>query len=291
MNSKTSRRQLFTKLGLTGFGIASLGPLASESDAAALTASDIHILNFALNLEYLEAEYYTYATTGAGIQALGIKVQGAGQAGAVTIKANPLVPFVNPAILDYAMEIAADERAHVQLIRSLIQGAGRRPPARPAIDLLNSFTAVAQAAGIIEPSDTFDPFADEAAFLTGAFIFEDLGVTAYRGVAPSLTNKTVLSAVAGLLGTEAYHAANIRTKIFETGGIAVEAAQKVSDWRDALDGEGDKDQGVVLEEHANIVPTNTAGIVYNRTLRQVRDILYGTPGAAEGGFFPNGMNP
>jgi hypothetical protein len=290
MNNTTSRRQLLKKFGLTGIGLASMGPLASESNAAPLPASDIRFLNFALNLKYLEAEYYTYATTGAGIEALGVRVQGTGVPGAVTIKANPLVPFVSQAVLDYALEIAADERTHVKLLRSMIFGAGRRSPSRPAIDLTNGFTEAARAAGVVGPTDNFDPFADEVAFLIGAFMFEDLGVTAFRGVAPLVMNKGVLSAVAGLLGAEAYHAANIRTKIYEAGGIAVEAAQKVSDWRDALDGEGDRDQGVVLEEAANIVPTNAAGIVFGRSVRQVLNILYGTPDVSQGGFFPAGMN-
>ena len=37
---------------------------------------EVDILNFALNLEYLEAEFYTYATTGKSITSFGIATKG-----------------------------------------------------------------------------------------------------------------------------------------------------------------------------------------------------------------------
>ena len=291
----TTRRQALKGLGIGALGLGSLNILTSAAKAddddhpssSQVSASDVDILNFALNLEYLEAEFYSYATTGAGIQAQGVGVNGRGHLGNVIIKANPQVPFVTPAIQQYAMEIAGDEVDHVRFLRAVL---GKNAVARPTIDLQQSFTAAAQAAGIIGAGQMFDPFADETSFLLGAFIFEDVGVTAYRGAAPLITNKMVLSAAAGILGTEAYHAANIRTKVYEAGGAAQDAAQKISDLRDSLDGPTDDDQGVILNGMANIVPTDTNGLVFARTIKQILAIVYFSPSAHRGGFFPDGVN-
>lgn len=261
------------------------GALATAIPANAQGITDADILNFALNLEYLEAEYYQFAVTGASIEAAGVSTTGvntgAGNPGPITIKANPKVSFATPAIAQYAAEIAQDEVAHVLFLRA---GLGGSAIARPAIDLLNSFNTLAQVAGL---GSTFDPFADENSFLLGAYIFEDVGVTAYRGAAPLLQNKTILSAAAGILGTEAYHASEVRTLLHMRGFAA--QTQAISNVRAALSGKAD-DQGVELGGTANIVPTDANGIVFARTTRQVLNIVYGAPNASAGLFYPLGMN-
>lgn len=280
-----SRRQALRNLGVGALGLSALGAL-TPTQARADQSTDLAILTFALNLEYLEAQYYTYATTGRGLPAAGVGINGTGQQGFVTIKQNPKVPFGTTAVRDYALEIAEDERAHVVFLRSAIQAATGQPVAQPAIDLKNSFNTLAQAVGF----QSFDPFENENLFLLGAFIFEDVGVTAYKGAARLISNPDYLEAAAGILAVEAYHAGNVRSNLFEIGKEAQDDAQKISDLRAQLSG-ADDDQGIVGPgNRANVVPTNSSGIVFSRTTRQVLNIVYGAQNATKGLFFPNGIN-
>ena len=289
--NEADRRNFLRKAGLAGLGVVGattlggaggLSASAAPSTAATGGPSDGAILNFALNLEYLEAEFYLHDVYGHGLRAE--LTTGNGQRGRVV--GGRQVNFATPAIRKYAEEIAWDEKNHVEFLRSAL---GSAKVARPAIDIRASFTAAARAAGLIGPGQTFDPYANENNFLLAAFIFEDVGVTAYKGAAPLIDNKTFLEAAAGILAVEAYHASTIRTSLYEKGLQA--AARKISGARDSLDGSSDIDQGIGNPEHANIQPTDRNAIAYSRSAAQVLNVVYLTPRQVrQGGFFPDGVN-
>ena len=294
LESKIGRRKL---LALSGYASATLlggGLLAgcggsnNNGSSGSSDNVDVAVLNFALNLEYLEAEYYLRATRGTGLTTtdIGTGTSTTGvNAGTVTVKSGSTVVPFSAAIADYAAEIAADEEKHVKFLRSALKSSA---VARPNIDLLNSFNGAAVAAGI---GASFDPFADDLSFLLGAFIFEDVGVTAYKGAARLLKNKDYLEAAAGILAVEAYHAGAIRTLLSSpTFSAGIPIAQKISDLRDGADGAADLDQGVTLAGASNLVPTGANSIVYGRNTSQVLNIVYLGASTTKGGFFPSGTN-
>jgi hypothetical protein len=284
--NEADRRAFLRTAGLAGLGAVGattvLGATAPSAAAAPWTPSDGAVLNFALNLEYLEAEFYSHAVWGHG---LGSKdISGKGTLGGVS--GGRKVPFASRLIREYATEIAHDEIEHVRFLRAAL---GSAKVSRPQIDIKASFTAAAQAAGLITKGQTFDPYANENNFLLGAFIFEDVGVTAYKGAAPLITNKTYLEAAAGILAVEAYHAGIVRTNLYAKG--LTKQARAISAARDSLDGKKDLDQGITRDGSANLVPTNHNSIVYSRSAAQVLNIAYLNPKkVTRGGFFPAGVN-
>ena len=173
------------------------------STSAPTTYMDADYLNFALNLEYLEAEFYLRAATGSGLSS----TDTGGATTTVVVPSTTQVPGLTSVQQNYIYEIAQNELDHVRFLRSAL---GSSAVSRPNLDLMNSFNAAASAAGI---GSSFNPFASYEAFLVGAFVFEDVGVTAYLGAAGTLTSKTNLAAAASIMAVEAYHAAEIRTLI------------------------------------------------------------------------------
>lgn len=317
------RRRFLRNAGTAALSLAGASLLARGADASATGGLDTTVLNFALNLEYLEGEYYSYALTGAGLEGNGIATGGQGKTGPVTIKANPKVPFQTSLLQQFGQEITTDEMTHVQFVRKFLARLGVQPIARPPIDLLNSFNALAQAAGL---GTGFDPFADEVSFFIGGYILSDVGVTAYKGSARLLTNPDVIENASGLLAVEAFHAANIRTNLIladamnpnatvggvsnpTTPGVAANV-QLISNFRDNLDGasrdsngvyQQDSDQGIIGDTDqpgfprqglVNFAPGDVNAVAIGRTARQVLNVVYSDPtgNAHSGGFFPSGAN-
>ncbi|MBS1821532.1 MAG: ferritin-like domain-containing protein [Acidobacteria bacterium] len=296
---KTIGRSLSRRGFIAGAGTAAAASLVGCSDDGPTTPTppttpttptitDADILNFALNLEYLEAEFYLRAATGSGLSATD-----AGGTSAGSVAGGTQVMFGSTALANYANEIAQDELNHVRFLRSALTSAGATPVVRPQIDFTNAFSALAVAAGIVPAGGTFNPFSSQNAFLVGAFVFEDVGVTAYSGAAPLLTSKSILSAAAGIQAVEAYHAAEIRTLLVGMAATSndqtyVGYANKVSTLRGMLGGGNE----TMLSSSTIVAADTTNAIGFSRSTDQVLHIVYamGAGVQTKGGFFPAGLN-
>ena len=307
-----SRRKMLS-LGTTALAGLALAGITRSAHAQAATLTDADYLNFALNLEYLEANFYNLAVNGVTIDKLPtpIGITGTGTQGTVTTKASfAPVPFANTTIAAYAKETAIEEGKHVSFLRTALSTSA---VAQPAINLVDSFNALASGAlGV----SSFDPFASDANFLIGAFIFEDVGVTAYHGAAGALTSISNLGAAAGILAVEAYHAGLVRTSIniVDAGtGILTGYTQKIAAFRSMLanptgastttktgskaDDIGiDNSQMVALQGttatygSTTIVDADNNSIAFSRTPQQILAIVTGGSANNQGVFFPSGLN-
>lgn len=277
LDIEAGRRAFLRSVGLGAAAATILGVTGIPGTAQA-AVMDADVLNFALNLEYLEAEFYLIAAFGRRLD----KSDTTGKGPRGTVHGGRAVNFPgNSVVKEYAREIANDEEAHVKFLRAAL---GNARVARPTINIGKAFRDAAKAAGL---GDGFDAYANENNFALAAFIFEDVGVTAYKGAAPLLQNKDYLEAAAGILAVEAYHAATIRSLLYSRNLIS--EAAKISDLRDSVDGNRDKDQGIARNNRANIVPSDKNGIAYSRSTGQVLNIVY-LGGENAGGFFPDGVN-
>jgi hypothetical protein len=127
-------------------------------------------------------------------------------------------------------------------------------------------------------------------FLIGAFVFEDVGITAYHDAAPLLIDRGYLSVAAGILAVETYHAGILRTLLYGLGHYTQDAANKISALRNMLSGPAVADQGIRVANEPNLVPADQISVAFGRTTRQVLNIVYGGVDAPEGLFFPHGVN-
>ena len=163
------------KLSLAALPLA-LGSMFQKAYAGTRNVTDtaIDILNYALTLEYLEAEFYKNGIA----------------AGTV------LVPAGAPA--NAIATIGAHETAHVNFLTSAVKAAGGTPATKPTFD----FTAKGTFPTVFTVYETF---------LAVAQTFEDTGVRAYKGRAAELVKGgDLLTAALNIHSVEARHASHIR---------------------------------------------------------------------------------
>lgn len=258
VNSPSDRRKFMKRVGVTGLGVAAASMIGGSSivgkvgKAYASTAiTDTDILNFALNLEYLEAEFYSVAVTGKTLLQAGI-LTSAQESGPTTGGNMVDLGSLNLGFLGTALR--KNEEDHVLYLRAALGSAAVK---KPTIDL------AALGYG----------FSSASSFLELSRQFEDVGVSAYLGAAPLITSSSYLAAAAAILATEAQHSGSIRLECINNNVTSPAV--------DSLD-------IPPTAGHPYDVTSNNA-LSIPRTTAQVLNIVYGG-GNCSGGFYPDGMN-
>ncbi len=185
---------------------------ALSKDVFGQTPTDVlDVLQFALLLEYLEAEFYSRGVAAAGL--------------------------IDAADRTIFTTISAHETAHVTALQGLITGKGATPNAKPAFD----FTAHGNVAGFNFSAGQYETFK------VLAHAFEDTGVRAYKGQAPRLINdKPVLTAALTIHSIEARHASEIRRLRGKKGWITGNSRDDLPAFTQGIyDGEDNVTQGAV----------------------------------------------
>ncbi|XP_023006619.1 desiccation-related protein PCC13-62-like [Cucurbita maxima] len=260
--------------------------------------SDVDLLEFPLNLEYLEAEFFLFGSLGYGLDKVAPYLTMGGPSPIGAKMAN-LGPFIK----DIIMQFAYQEVGHLRAIKDTVKGFPR-----PLLNLSSeSFAKVMDRTFDSKLKPPFDPYANDLNFLLASYIVPYVGLTGYVGANPKLKSAASKRLVAGLLGVESGQDAVIRTLLYERAtkrvepyGVTVaEFTQRISELRNKLGRAGMKDEGIVVPKDkggegkisGNVLAGNEYSISYARTPEEILRIVYG--GGNEhvpGGFYPKGAD-
>ena len=270
---QVSRRSFFSTISALGAataaGLIAMAPTA-QAQAQSAAPSIPEILNFALNLEYLEANLYI-AVSGSGPLA---SADGAGQ-----VINSPGKLSLDSQTMATAENLANDERHHIELLRALLLSAGITPISQPEIDY--------SMGGKLK-------ITTQAQFLAVARQFTAVGNSAYGGAAQYLvSNPLVLTGAGQILGAEGQHLGGLNYLCAEQGVVS-----PMVDAMDVPPASAPDYNFFTITSPTSALETGPA-LGPARTPQQVLGIVFGTStpttktpaaGTTSGGFFPKGVN-
>jgi len=260
--------------------------------------ADVDWLEFPLNLEYLEAEFFLWSAAGYGLDHVAPELP---EGGPPPFGAQ--LAHLDSVVREVILEFAYQEVGHLRALKKTVTGFPR-----PQLDLsATHFAHIINAALNTTLSPPFDPYANSVNYLLASYVVPYVGLTGYVGANAQLQSNTAKRLVAGLLGVESGQDAVIRALLYKRASDKVEPynltvadfTNKISDLRNALANNGNADEGLFVpiylgaegKVQGNILAGDKYSVAYARTPEQILRIVYGTgKESTPGGFYPNGGN-
>lgn len=275
-----------------GRGRGHHNPTGNLSSAAGYTpvrvkGQDVDWLEFPINLEYLEAEFFLWSAFGYGLDKAAPELVSGGPPPKGGQKAN-----LDPFLLEVVKDFAYQEVGHLRALKKTVRGFPR-----PQLDLsASNFAKVVNVALNTTLSPPFNPYANSLNYLLASYLIPYVGLTGYVGANAHLQTPTAKRLVAGLLGVESGQDAVIRALLFEQKGKKVvpysytvsEFTLRLSNLRNTLGRTGIADQGVIPRY---ILAGDEHFVAYARTPAQILRIVYSSGNeSSPGGFYPRGAD-
>uniref|UniRef100_A0A6N2LGH3 Desiccation-related protein PCC13-62 n=1 Tax=Salix viminalis TaxID=40686 RepID=A0A6N2LGH3_SALVM len=268
---------LFSALLLTALVSVPIN-VSGSAYCGPVEATDKDLVQFPLNLEFLEAEFFLSGALGHGLDAIEPDFAGGGPPPIGAQKANldPVTPV------------------------------GGIP--RPLYDLSpKAFAQLFDKAVGYKLNPPFNPYSNTVNYLLASYAIPYVGLVGYVGTIPYLTTYSSRALVASLLGVESGQDAVIRTLLYEKAHEKVmpynitvaEFTNAISFLRNKLAMCGVRDEGLIVplplgaenRTESNILSADTNSRSYARTQPQILRIVYGTGSEYKpGGFLPRGGN-
>ncbi|OIT34771.1 PREDICTED: desiccation-related protein PCC13-62-like [Nicotiana attenuata] len=276
-----------------------LCPTGISKYAIPVFREDIDLMQFSENLEFLEAEYYLWATHGYGLDVVAPELVMGGPPPIGVRKAN-LHPFAKTIVSEFAMQ----EVGHLRALKSKV-GPGFP---RPLMDLsAKNFAKLFDEAFGYKLEPPFDPYRDSLNFMLSCYALPYAALVGYVGTNSHIKGYETKRLLAGLLGVESGQDAIIRMYLYERAGKVVypykhtvaEFTIHISNLRNRLAMCGTKDEGLFVpwqlgaenRTRTNILSADCDSLSQWRSPAEILRIVYNTGNEHIcGGFFPHGAN-